>query len=103
MRNEKEERLESIKLKYVLFPKKCECCKKHYKKEKMWKVNRYGINQTCHEWYYCQNCMHSAEDVLNEIDTDEVPFGIFDVDDYISFKKKDSARMNDAMAFSPIS
>lgn len=89
-----KKRLKAIKLKYVLFSTKCECCGEEHKREKMWKLFRYGINETKHKRFYCQNCMKSAEDVLNEIDTDESPFGIAGVDDFKSFKKKDYTRMN---------
>ena len=54
----------------------------------MWRVYRYGINETRHPWYYCKNCMRSAKEVLNEIDTDNIMFGIFGVDDFNLLKKK---------------
>ena len=39
--------------------------------------------------------MHSAaEEVLNEIDTDESMFGIAGIDDFYTFSKKDYFRMN---------
>jgi hypothetical protein len=37
--------------------------------------------------------MHSAEDVLNEVDTDEDPNGIYDVDSFFAFDKKNYTRM----------
>ena len=86
--NKKQKRLKAIKLKYVLFPTKCECCGEEYKREKMWQLYRYGINETYHKWHYCQNCMHSAEEVLHEIDTDEFIFGLAGIDDFKTFKKK---------------
>jgi hypothetical protein len=88
-----QKRLRAIKLRYVLFPKKCKCCGEEYALEKMWSVNRYGINAVCNTWYYCQNCMHSAEDVLNEVDTDENPNGIYNVDSFFAFGKKDYTRI----------
>lgn len=90
--NEKK-RLKAIQLKYVFFPTKCDCCGEEYKREKMWQFYRYGANKTYHKHYYCQHCMHSAKEVLHEIDTDESPFGIAGVDDFI-FRKKDYTRMN---------
>ena len=42
-----------------------------------------------------KNCMQSAKDVLNEIDTDESIWGIAGVDDPIFFKKKDYTRMKE--------
>lgn len=93
--DKEQKRLKAIKLKYVLFSTKCDCCGNEYKREKMWRFERYGINKTWHTWHYCQNCMHSAEDVLNEIDTDESPFGLAGVDDF-TIHKKDYTRMNSA-------
>ena len=78
-----QKRLKAIKLKYVFSPTKCRCCKEEYKKEKMWMVHRYGANKVVVECRYCQNCMHSAEDVLNEIDTGKKPlFGIVGIDEF---------------------
>lgn len=91
--NEKK-RMKAIKLKFVFFPTKCDCCEEKYKRKKMWQLNRYGINKTSHKWHYCQNCMHSAEDVLNEVDTDEFFFGLAGIDDFDNFSKKDYTRMN---------
>ena len=91
-----EKRLKAIKLKFVLFPTKCACCGEEHKREKMWQLYRYGINATFHKWHYCQKCMHSAEDVLHEVDTDEFNFGIVGVDDFKTFSKKDYTRMNRA-------
>lgn len=103
MIDQEQKRLKYIKLKYVLFPTRCSCCKNKYKKEKMWQVHRYGVNKTVHKWCYCQNCMHSAKEVLNEIDTDESIFGIAYVDDFYHFRKNDYTRMKSAMknAFRP--
>lgn len=81
--DKEQKRLKTIKLKYVLFPTKCDCCGEEYKREKMW-----------HAWHYCQNCMHSAKEVLNEVDTDECCWGIAGIDSFFAFSKKDSTRMN---------
>ena len=86
-------RLKEIKLKFFFFPRECACCKCHVKLERMWAVWRYGVNKTCHQWFYCQDCMKTAEDVLNEIDTDSCMFGIAGVDSYMGFKKKDNTKM----------
>lgn len=91
--DKEQKRLKAIKLKYVLFPTKCSCCKEEYKREKMWQLYRYGINKTWHKHYYCQNCMHSAKEVLHEIDTDESIFGLAGIDDFNSFQKKDCTRI----------
>ena len=88
-------RLKAIKFKSVIFPKECSLCHNKFYNEKMWKFNRWGINKSVHAVYYCQNCMHSEEDVLNEIDTDESGFGIAFVDDFMFFKKKDCTRIKE--------
>lgn len=88
-----QKRLNAIKLKYVIFPTKCNCCGKEYVREKMWRVFRWGENMTSVKWNYCQRCMHSAEEVLNEIDTDEGLWEISHVDDFTTCKK-DYTRLN---------
>lgn len=96
MKVDKEhKRLKAIKLKYVLFPTKCSCCGKVYFGDKMWNLYRYGIKKTWHKWHYCQMCMHSAEEVLNEVDTDECIFGIAGVDNFNTSFKRDYTRMNE--------
>lgn len=91
--SKEQKRLKAIKLKYVIFPTKCECCGEDYKREKMWQFWRYGVNQTWNKWHYCRNCMPSAEAVLHEIDTDEIVFGLAGIDDFNSFCKKEHTRM----------
>lgn len=91
-----QKRLKAIKRKRVFFPTKCECCEEEYVGEKMWQFYRYGVNAIPYKWHFCQNCMKTAEDVLHEIDTDEVPFGLAGVDDFDRFRKKDYTRMNQA-------
>ena len=59
----------------------------------MYHVNRWGPNKRIVAHYYCLNCMHSAQDVLNEIDSDEIPFGIAGIDDFWHYSKKDNTRM----------
>lgn len=83
--DKEQKRLKAIKLKYVLFPTKCNCCGEVYKREKMWQVYCYAAMTGMYKWHYCQNCMHSAEEVLYEIDTDAVPWGISGVDDRFHF------------------
>lgn len=85
--NNDSSRLDAIKLKYSFFAVKCERCGEEFKRIKMWQFKRYGINKTIHKHFYCQNCMHSAKDVLHEIDTDESPFGIAFVDSFVITKK----------------
>ena len=71
--DKEKKRLKAIKLKYVLFPTKCSCCNKEYKREKMWQIYLDDVNQTWTKWHYCQNCMHSAEEVLKEVNTLRIP------------------------------
>ncbi len=94
--NKEQKRLKAIKEKYVFFPKKCNCCGENYTREKMWKVKRYGILNYIDTYYYCKKCMPSAQDVLTEIDTDAILYGISGVDSRYSFKKKDYTRVHNA-------
>lgn len=90
-------RYNAIKLKTIrLKPRQCECCKNSFIREKMWCVERWGINKTTHTYYYCTSCMGSPEEVLNEIDTDANPFGIAWVDEQ-TIAKTDYTRMRAAM------
>jgi aminoglycoside phosphotransferase (APT) family kinase protein len=50
--DKEQKRLRAIKLRDVFFPRKCKCCGDEYALEKMWSVNRYGVNATCNTWYY---------------------------------------------------
>lgn len=91
-------RLEAIRLKFVIFSKQCSCCDNHFHFKKMWHVKRSGLKHTVHSWYYCQKCMPTAQDVLNEIDTDGIPFGIAGIDDNRDFKK-DKTRLKKFFRF----
>ena len=75
--------------------RKCSSCNSIFGLEKMWVVNRLGVNDTCNPWYYCTHCMPTAKAVLHEIDTDECFFGIYPIDRDRDFKK-DTRRMNAA-------
>ena len=90
-------RLQHVKEKFVIFERKCACCGKFFRFEKMWCVLRGGINHTANEWCYCKECMPTAKDVLHEIDTDGCAFGIAGIDEGTEFKK-DKTRMNTAYA-----
>lgn len=93
--NKDKLRLLYIKKQYILFPTKCDCCNKIcHRFTKMYHVNRWGPNKRIVAHYYCLNCMHSAQDVLNEIDSDEIPFGIAGIDDFWHYSKKDNTRMD---------
>lgn len=72
--------LKAIKLKYAFSPTKCHACGEEYVREYMWTFYRYGINHRHIKHHYCQHCMHSVEEVLQEIATDNSPFGLVGVD-----------------------
>ena len=76
-----QRRLDAIKLKFYIFPTECDCCRGTVKLEKMWTVRRYTEDRRCRNFYYCQECMHSAEDVLKEIDNGEDHHGIVGLDE----------------------
>ena len=82
-----QKRLNAIKLKYVFFPKKCMICREEYRKERMYRVDRWIVNQRVLECWYCQHCIHSKEELLNKIDTD-YGCGIAFVDEWPNYKEK---------------
>lgn len=79
-RTVKEKRLRAIKSKFMILARQCECCKEEVSFETMWEVKRWGVNNRIYLWNYCKRCMHTAEDVLNQIDNDACPWGIAYVD-----------------------
>jgi len=87
-------RLNCVKDKFVFFDTKCECCNNYTKFGKMWLVKRWGANKVVFDWYYCHDCMPTKEDVLNEIDTDTIIFGIYPIDDH-TIQKKDRTRLDE--------
>jgi hypothetical protein len=90
---ENQRRLKGIKVKYpYFFARQCECCGNFFVKENIFMVQRWGVNKTIHNWYYCRNCMQTKEDVLHEIDVDECNFGIAFIDDFYNWSKKDYTR-----------
>lgn len=58
-------RLNAIKEVTPIFWKRCEKCKGEYKREKMYRVDLWGVNQNIWRKYFCQNCTPTKEDVLN--------------------------------------
>ena len=82
-----KQRLKAVKKRYIILPKQCRHCGDVISKEKMWEVDRWGINMTVHKWYYCQKCMPTPEDVLNKVDTDSCHFGIARVDSFLIHRK----------------
>ena len=86
-------RLKAVKSRFMILPTECKCCNQEFYFEKMWKVSRWGMNQAVRPWHYCQNCMHSADEVLNEIDTDDCPWGLAFIDPFLGFVKKDNTRL----------
>ena len=89
----KNKRLKAVKPRFMLLPTKCESCHQEIYFEKMWKVSRWGMNQAVCTWHYCKNCMHSAEEVLKEVDTDDCPWGLAYIDPFFGFTKKDNTRL----------
>lgn len=89
-----EQRLEEITKVNVKEPKVCKCCGVTYKNGYMWHCQRYGKHRHHVDYYYCVKCMPTEEAVLNEIDTDEVPYGLVGVDEYSTNFKKDFTRLN---------
>jgi hypothetical protein len=94
VREKEVNRINAIKIKKPFFWTECSICGKEYRHESMFKVQRWGVNQTVHDWWYCNHCMSSKEDVLNEVDSDECYFGIAYVDSFIGFNKKNKDRIN---------
>ena len=90
-----KKRLKAIRLRFIFFERKCSSCGDIFKREKMWLVNRWGVNNTCHTWCYCTHCMKTVKDVLHEIDSDDCFFGIYGVDENSSAFKKDFTRLNE--------
>jgi hypothetical protein len=73
-----QERLKKIKLVHVgVMMRKCDKCGNFFKKEPMFRVPRWCINDGSHYWYYCTHCLRTKEQVLMEIETDDCDFGIF--------------------------
>ena len=88
-------RLKYIKDKFVISNTECSCCGNNIRFKKMWIVQRWGINKRVFNWYYCHNCMSTKEEVLNEIDTDAIMFGIYPIDDFKTYKKKDNTKIEE--------
>ena len=83
MVDEKQERLKKIKLETIYFRRvQCMKCRSNFVHEKMWYVPRWGVNEWKYDWYYCQHCFPTKEEVLAEIDSDDNPFGIYKVDPF---------------------
>ena len=81
------ERLKQIKLVKIWFTRtKCEKCGDYYVHEKMWMVPRWGVNERRYEWFYCQHCLPTKQDVLNQVDNDNCMFGIYGVDSFMANK-----------------
>lgn len=84
---EKERRLRAIKPEFVFSLKTCHCCKKDKKFKIMWSVSRYTrTSGYFRKYYYCKDCMPTAENVLQEIDTDNIQFGIATIDNRFLIK-----------------
>ena len=75
-------RIHAIKLRYVFTEHQCSCCGNYFRKEKMYKVHVWGVNRSVVPLDFCQNCMKSREEVLEEVDSYQGFFGIAFVDDF---------------------
>lgn len=60
-------RLRAVKLRWVLFSKKCQCCGDFISREKIYVVPQWDRKRTVENYYYCQECVHSKEEVLKTI------------------------------------
>lgn len=87
------ERLDGITLSNVDDSKQCTCCCVGGKK-RMWHCHRYSKRGGHQSYYYCLGCMPTAEAVLHEIDSDNVPFGLVGIDEYGTGFKTDFTRLN---------
>lgn len=73
--------------------RKCRLCNQLiFPNEKMYFVYRWAKDMQVVKICYCENCVKSRKDGLNEVDTDSILYGIAYVDDYYNFKKKDYTR-----------
>lgn len=92
-----KERVKAIRKQYRFHSTGCTCCKKTFRFKEMWVVYRDTPNLYPVPYYYCQNCMPTAEAVLHEIDTDAINYGIAGIDTGKSFKK-DTTKVNEHIA-----
>lgn len=81
-------RLNAIKSYFCLFPKTCFCCKKKIIFNKVYKVNRWKEERKQESYYYCIKCAPSKSKVLKMIDTDNIKYGIANVDGFWWYEKK---------------
>lgn len=71
----------------------CRCCNNFGYNEEMWKVRRKKINiinsddETVDDWYYCKKCAPTKEDVLNIIDNDNYPYGVYPIEKSFNIEK----------------
>ena len=66
----KEKRLRTIRSRFVIFGKKCQCCGFKVRLKKMRAINTQTFigQQT---WYYCTICAPTEEDVLYDVEKKE--------------------------------
>lgn len=86
-------RMLAIKNRYTRFFCHCRLCGSLiYPGEKMFSVYRWADDRKSAKVCYCMDCIKSKREVLNEVDTDSILYGIANVDSYTNFKKKDYTR-----------
>jgi hypothetical protein len=87
-------RIKAIRCRWVFLEKKCAVCGNFFKREHMWLVDRWGVNNSRNTWYYCTSCLPTPRAVLHEIDTDDCYFGIYGIDENNTNFKKDMTKLN---------
>ena len=76
-------RLFYIKRKKAVYMRICKKCGETiYPKEIYFSVARWYVDRQIIKMTYCTECMKTRKEVLNEIDTDNYPYGIAKIDNY---------------------
>lgn len=58
----------------------CNCCLERKTFQGMWMVNRFNSDGTHSPWYYCTTCFETKDEILEQVATDEYPYGIYPTD-----------------------
>lgn len=66
----KEKRLRTIRSKFVILGKECQCCGFKVRLKKMWVINALTFTGQ-QSWYYCTRCAPTEEDVLYDVEEKE--------------------------------
>lgn len=83
-------RLSAISSIFPKTPIKCSNCGRLFSKEQAFSVSRWSSGKTSERYTYCKLCASSKRGVLLLIDTDNIPYGISNVDDFFDFQKLDN-------------